>query len=49
MNMEQRISYENRVNRQLQDQYQQLRDELITMCEQVEQEYHQDKIKIYTR
>ena len=44
---EEQHHYEDSVNYQLKEQYQQLRQELIALCQEKEQEYYQEENKVY--
>lgn len=44
---EEQHHYEDSVNYQLKEQYQQLRHELIDLCQDMEQEYYQEEEKVY--
>lgn len=44
---EEQHHYEDSVNYQLKEQYQQLRHELIDLCQEMEQEYYQEEEKVY--
>lgn len=44
---EEQHHYEDSVNYQLKEQYQQLRHELIDLCQEMEQEYYQEEAKVY--
>lgn len=44
---EEKKRYEDNINYQLKAQYQQLRRELIDLCQEMEQEYYQEEAKVY--